>query len=108
MLKFSPEPQFEPQTPELNLRFWFSPVLVLSLLSRFSPRFSTSRIYVNSVQTDARFLKPKIGENPVPTQLSFKILTAFVQVTRTNKATLSPLTTLPVTNEPPHVQCWPK
>jgi hypothetical protein len=41
-------------------------VLVLSLLSRFSPRFGTSRVYVNSVRTDARFLKPKIGENLVP------------------------------------------
>jgi hypothetical protein len=71
MPKFGPEPQFKPWTPKLNLQFWFDLVLVLFLLSRFGPRFGTSRIYVNSVWTCSNreptqgFWSQKISENLV-------------------------------------------
>ncbi|KAI9507355.1 hypothetical protein F5148DRAFT_121614 [Russula earlei] len=51
MPKFGSEPRFEPRTPELDLRFWFCLVLVLSFISRFGHRFRASRIYMNLVRT---------------------------------------------------------
>ena len=52
MPKFGSEPRFEPRTPEPDLWFWFSPVLVLSFTSRFGRRFGASRIYMNSVRRE--------------------------------------------------------
>ena len=37
--KFGPEPQFKPQTPKPDLKFWFGPVLVLSSEGRFGSWF---------------------------------------------------------------------
>ena len=51
MPKFGPEPQFEPWTFEPNLRFRFSPVLVLPPVCRLGSRFFNSFMDMNLVRT---------------------------------------------------------